>query len=90
MAREQGGTRKGSAKRVRETGIALVHAGELVLPAAGSEAQAEVVAGDAREAVHYHFPVEVIVQGSAGEAVDVRAAIEEAFRDLLHQVRNRV
>ena len=34
--------------RVLRTGIALVHEGELVLPAVGSEAQAEQVLDDAR------------------------------------------
>lgn len=55
------------ASRVTRTGIALVHVGELVLPAAGSEAQAEAVAVSDRTAVHYHFPVEIHV-------VDVGAA----------------
>ena len=37
-------TGAGRAARVTRTGLALVHAGELVLPAAGSEAEAEQVA----------------------------------------------
>ena len=42
MAREPEDREETGAKRVLETGIALVHEGELVLPAAGSEAQAEL------------------------------------------------
>jgi hypothetical protein len=46
------------AVRVRRTGIALVHEGELILPADGSEAEARALRG---ETVHYHFPVEIEV-----------------------------
>lgn len=49
--------------RVLRTGIALVHQGELVLPAAGSEAQAERALHDDRAVVTYHFPVEIEVRG---------------------------
>lgn len=49
----------GRAARVKRTGIALVHEGELILPAGGSEAQAEQVANDARQIIHYHFPVTI-------------------------------
>jgi hypothetical protein len=57
------------AARVLSTGLAVVHEGELVLPAAGSEAVAERVADDDRAVIHYHFPVEIEVVG-AGVAVD--------------------
>jgi hypothetical protein len=46
------------AVRVRRTGIALVHEGELILPADGSEAEGRALRG---ETVHYHFPVEIEV-----------------------------
>ena len=59
----------GRATRVKRTGIALVHAGELVLPAAGSAAQAEAVIQSDRTTVHYHFPVEIEVVETGG-AVD--------------------
>lgn len=78
-------TRKGDrlsrAARVRRTGIALVHKGELILPAAGSEAQAERVAEDARTVIHYHFPVEIEVRAAA-ESVD----LEEFERKILASV----
>ncbi len=57
------------AKRVLETGLAVVHEGELILPAAGSEAQAEQVGLDARAVIQYHFPVEIEVRGG-GERID--------------------
>ena len=62
--------------RVTRTGIALVHQGEVVLPAAGSEAQAEQAVGDSRATVQYFFPVEVEVRAApdgppAQEIVDL-------------------
>lgn len=58
------------AARVRRTGIALVHAGELVLPAQGSEAEAEAVPFSDRTAIHYHFPVEI-------EVVDLSQPVDQ-------------
>lgn len=52
----------GRAARVKRTGIALVHEGELVLPAAGSEAEAAQVAEDAQSVINYYFPVEIEVR----------------------------
>jgi hypothetical protein len=50
------------ASRVTRTGIALVHEGEIILPAPGSEADA-IDAIDDRYTVHYHFPVEIEIRG---------------------------
>jgi hypothetical protein len=77
---------RGSAKRVVETGIALVHEGELVLPAAGDEAQAMVAADDARSAIHYHFPVEIEVRG-APEPVDPERLATLVFERLARRLR---
>jgi len=63
------------AARVLRTGIALIHEGELVLPAAGSEAQAERVAADDRAVIHYHFPVEIEVR-AGGAQIDTRRLID--------------
>jgi hypothetical protein len=52
------------ALRVTDTGIALVHQGEVILPAAGSEAQGELAADDARTVIEYYFPVEVEVRAA--------------------------
>ena len=73
--------------RVTRTGIALVHEGELILPAAGSEAAAETVAADDRTVVHYHFPVEVEVRGSP-EPGDPVATVEDALRGVTRALRN--
>jgi hypothetical protein len=63
MAAEQelGGGGRGGL--VRETGLALVHEGELIVPAPGSEAAIDTVTGDPRTVVQYVFPVEIEVRG---------------------------
>lgn len=66
------------AARVSRTGIALVHEGELILPAAGSEAEAELVGDDARAVVHYYFPVEIEVR-AATDAVDPEEFIQRTL-----------
>src|SRR5688500_3218172 len=53
--------------RVRETGIALVHEGEFIMPAPGSEAEVEPVGMQDESVVNYYFPVEIIVVGSLPE-----------------------
>jgi hypothetical protein len=71
--------RDGGAKRVLATGIALLHQGELVLPAAGSEAQAERVAADGTADIHYYFPVEIEVRAGAGATIDVEEIARLVF-----------
>lgn len=71
----------GGAVRVKETGIALVHEGELILPAAGSEAQAERVMADERAVIHYHFPVEIEVR-AAPDPIDPDDIIRLALQRL--------
>jgi hypothetical protein len=70
--------------RVTRTGIALVHAGELVLPAAGSEAQAEAAVDDPRAVIEYHFPVEIEVRGPA--APPNLQAVVDAVMDRLAEI----
>lgn len=72
---------EGLAARVLRTGIALVHEGELVLPAAGDAAQAERVARDARSSVHYIFPVEIEVR-AAPDAIDPDTLVERTLAKL--------
>lgn len=75
MAEHPRNTAGPGATRVRRTGIALVHEGELVLPASGSEAQSERVAQDDRTAIHYHFPVEIEVR-AGGATIDTSRIID--------------
>jgi hypothetical protein len=77
----------GRAARVLRTGIALVHEGELVLPAAGSEAQAEQVIGDSQTVIHYHFPVEIEVR-AAPDPIDPEAIAKETLRRFVQGMRS--
>ena len=89
MAREPEDGEEMGAKRVLETGIALVHEGELVLPAAGSEAQAELVANDERALVEYHFPVEIEIRGEGG-SIDVSEIARYVYERLARRLREDV
>jgi hypothetical protein len=82
MANGDAGVTEPRAIRVDETGIALVHEGELILPAPGSEAELEAVAGDARATIVYYFPVEVEVR-AAPEAVSAEDIVGQALGTLI-------
>lgn len=66
--------------RVERTGIALVHEGEYIVPAPGSEA---AVAPDGGPVINYHFPVEVHAVGSLPGPERARLACQ--FFDRLGQ-----
>ena len=72
----------GSA-RVRRTGIALVHEGELIVAAPGAEAALEPA--ETTE-VRYVFPVEIEVRGR-GTEVDTDAIVETTLRRLTQGLR---
>jgi hypothetical protein len=55
-------------RRVGETGLALVHEGELIVPDAGSEAELVQAINDPRTVVELHFPV--VIEVRAAEPVD--------------------
>ena len=84
MAREPDDGEETGAKRVLETGIALVHEGELVLPAAGSEAQAEIVRRRCARRDPISLPVEIEVRGGRADGREqiapprLRAAVAAA------------
>ena len=67
--------------RVTRTGIALVHEGEVILPAAGSEAETEALLEDARTVVQYYFPVEIEVR-AAPDPLDPDEIVERTLRAL--------
>ncbi|MGW1713451.1 hypothetical protein [Streptomyces sp. NPDC002156] len=54
--------------RVDRTGIALVHEGEYIVPAPGSEAALSPHAAGAGPVINYHFPVEIQAVGSLPES----------------------
>jgi hypothetical protein len=72
------------ATRVERTGIALVHEGERILPAAGSEA----VLADGDHAVSYHFPVQVEIVGEL-DGDQLRQIARHVFEQLDTTLRSR-
>lgn len=70
------------AKRVLETGLAVVHQDEVVFPAAGSEAEAELVLDDQDSAIVVYFPVEVEIRAIPADIGEMRRIAEEAMQDL--------
>jgi hypothetical protein len=74
--------------RVRETGIALVHEGEYIMPAEGSEAIIEPTALASQATVNYYFPVEIVIAGSLPE--EERAAIETRIWENLSDALERL
>ncbi len=52
---------------VKESGLAVVHKGEFITPAPGSEAVIEPAQMMTQGVVNYHFPVEVHIVGSLCE-----------------------
>lgn len=58
-----------SGGRVERTGIALVHEGEWIMPAPGSEAGLEPLPDEALpgQVVNYYFPIEVELVGELSE-----------------------
>lgn len=73
---------------VRETGIALVHEGEYITPASGSEAEIEPVELSEQSVVNYYFPVEIVIVGSLPE--EEREAIEAQIWEHLSDALDRI
>jgi hypothetical protein len=69
--------------RVEQTGIALVHEGEWILPAPGSAADVTPVSAEALGAgvVNYYFPVEVEMIGDLTDA-QRRAVADQIYDEL--------
>lgn len=73
---------------VRETGLAVVHEGEYILPAPGSEAQIEPAQLTAQGVVNYYFPIEVVIVGGLPE--EEHAAIEARIWESLGNALERM
>ena len=91
------GSGRAGAKRVVRTGLALVHANEIVYPAAGSEAQATQAVDDASADIEVHYPVVIEIVGAAGGVrghrgrgyEDPGSAIERPFASRLTDADQR-
>lgn len=75
-----------SPKRVVETGLAVVHEGELVFPAAGSEAQAELALDDRSADITVVFPVEIEIRTVELDAARMRRIAEEVLHDMARAI----
>jgi hypothetical protein len=73
---------------VRETGIALVHEGEYIMPAPGSEATIEPAQMSAQGEINYYFPVEIVIVGTLPE--EEREAIEARIWERLSDELKRL
>ena len=73
---------------VKETGLAVVHEGEYIMPAPGSEAQIEPSQMMAQGVVNYYFPVEVVIVGGLPE--EEQAAIEARIWESLGEALERM
>jgi hypothetical protein len=77
--------------RVERTGIALVHEGEYIVPAEGSEAVVSGGAGGgggAGTVINYYFPIEIEVIGTLGPH-QVRRVAEHVFDELGRELDSR-
>jgi hypothetical protein len=73
---------------VKETGLAVVHEGEYIMPAPGSEAVIEPAQAMTHSVANYHFPVEVHVVGGLSEEdyAAIEARIWRDFGNALNRV----
>lgn len=67
---------------VERTGLAVVHRGEKIFAALGSEAQLELADAPSGGEVHFYFPVEVHVIGGIPE--EEKQALEDRIWQSLH------
>ena len=77
----------GAGQRVDRTGIALVHEGEYIVPAPGSEAAIAPATGDG-PVVNYYFPVEVELVGDVDDAM-VQRVVARVFAELGRELASR-
>ncbi len=73
---------------VKETGLAVVHEGEFIMPAPGSEATIEPAQMMTNGVINYHFPVEVHIMGGLSEEhhAAIEARVWRSFGDALNRV----
>lgn len=73
---------------VKETGLAVVHEGEYIMPAAGSEATIEPAQLMTQAVVNYYFPVEVVIVGGLSEEdhAALEARVWRSFGDALNRL----
>ena len=78
-----------SGGRVERTGIALVHEGEYIMPAPGSEAQITRDGQGDGLIVNYYFPVEIEIIGSLSDE-QIRRVSDYVFDELTRELASRM
>jgi hypothetical protein len=87
ISRGSGTGGKPQTTRVQKTGLALLHAGEWVVPGPNSEATAEIIRQDDRTVVNYYFAVEIEVRGPPENAA-ARNGADSALAALAQSIDN--
>ena len=75
--------------RVERTGIALVHEGEYIMPAPGSEARISGEAQDDGMVINYYFPVEIEIIGALSDE-QIRRVSNYVFDELTRELASRI
>ena len=77
-----------SGGRVRETGLAVVHEGEYIMPAPGSEVDIEPAEMTGQGVINYYFPVEIVVVGALSDEDHdaVQARVWEKLSDAMQRL----
>jgi len=75
--------------RVERTGIVLVHEGEYIMPAPGSEAQITTDDQANGVVINYYFPVEIEVIGALSDE-QIRSVTEYVFDELSRELDSRI
>jgi hypothetical protein len=80
-----------SGGRVEQTGIALVHEGEYIMPAPGSEAVISpgVEGVPDGQVINYYFPVEIEIIGDLNET-QLRRVAQYVFDELETALRSQI
>jgi hypothetical protein len=71
--------------RVDRTGLAVVHEGEYIVPAPGSEAGISPDPDSGGRIVNYYFPVEIEIVGELGPE-QMEAVAQYVYNDLTNQL----
>ena len=73
---------------VKETGLALVHKDEYIVPAPGSAAAIEPAELTGQTVINYYFPIEIVVVGALSHAdhQEIQARVWERLSDALDRI----
>ncbi|HEY0980871.1 MULTISPECIES: hypothetical protein [unclassified Schlesneria] len=76
-----------SGVEIKETGLAIVHKGEFIFPAAGSQAVLQSATGPEATVVNYYFPIEIVLVGDLSEQThqEIQSRIWEKLGDALER-----